>query len=142
MKVCKIAGDSEIGLLWKRSEFVIGTKPRLYMPNPETAIIGCQRRSHGGGRVSMDQYHIRLFLNKHRLKPQQDLTCHVKKILPRRHDVQVVIRMNPKKIQDLVQHMAVLSGNTDNALKNIGLFSKLFYDGSYFYRLRASAKNK
>ena len=111
------------------------------MPYPDPTVIGRQRGRHGGRSIPMHQHNIGLFLFKYRLKPLQNIAGNIKKILPRLHDIQVIVRPDFKEIQNLIQHLAMLSRHADNTFKPVRMLFKLLDNRSHLDRLGTCAED-
>jgi hypothetical protein len=67
-------------------------------------------------------------------------TRDVEQILPRPHDVQIVIGTDMEQVQHLVEHLAVLGGDADQALKPAGMSFQLLDDRRHLDRLGAGTE--
>ena len=65
----------------------------------------------------MDQHHVRLLLLKDPVQAQQYRRGLLRQRKPLLHDVQIHVRLNAEKLQDLVQELPVLRRNAHTAFK-------------------------
>lgn len=78
----------------------------------------------------MHQYHIRFVFCKDLLQALQDITGYVGNVLARLHDIQVVIRLDCKQFQYLIEHLPVLCGYTDAVVEQFWVFGESFTTGA------------
>ena len=88
----------------------------------------------------MHQHHIGLRLLEHIIQPMQAFLCNQCQRLPRLHDVKVIIRLDLKNIQHLIQHLAVLRGDADDRL-GMGILFQCMHQRRHFDRLRPRAEH-
>ncbi len=90
------------------------TQPRLDMIDRNAAVIGGKRASHGRGRVALHHDPRRLFAVHHLPQFGEQRRSQPVKALPRSHKVQIVVWHQPGKLQDLIQHFAVLTRSANH----------------------------
>jgi len=78
------------------------------------ASQGCYK---GRGGVAVDEYHVWLDLLEDRLNPIENIRRYIKQRLPILHDVEIVVRDNTKGTENLIQHLTVLGGYTDDDIQ-------------------------
>ncbi|MND78928.1 hypothetical protein D3C80_706490 [compost metagenome] len=93
---------------------IAGAQAGFNVTHRDAVIVGRQGRGKGGGGVTVYQNAIRLELGKHRFQPLQDGGGDIGQILSRLHDVEVIVRLDLEQIEHLVQHLSVLSCDTDS----------------------------
>ena len=79
----------------------------------------------------MDKNHIGLCLLQHIFNAQQNIGGNGGQGLAGTHDVQVVICGDAEDLSDLVQHLAVLTGETYDAL-DFRVLLQLLHQGAHF----------
>ena len=92
---------------------IAAAQPRLDMAHRNLAVIGCQRPAHRGRRVALHHHPVRPFFIHHPAKPGQQAGGQPVQRLVRLHDVEIMVRNDPRDVQHLVQHGAMLPRNTD-----------------------------
>ena len=89
----------------------------------------------------MYQYHVRLFFFQYFLDTIQDIGGHIEQRLLVFHDRQIIVRCNIKGFKNHIQHLAVLSGYTNNRLK-LFAFLQFLNKRAHFYCFRPGAENE
>ena len=89
----------------------------------------------------MNQDQIGPFLCQNRFQPLDDIAGDIKEILTRFHDVEVIIRLNLKKIEHLIEHLPMLRRHTDQILKLCWVIIQCTDDRRHFYGFRAGAED-
>ena len=121
--------------------FIARTQPCLHMSHRNLRIEGCQRPRKGSRSIAMHQNHIGLGFLHNRLQAHQRTGGNIVQRLAAGHNIQVVVRLNAEKLQHLVQHFAMLGGNSHNGLNIFGIFAHLQYQRTHFNRFRAGTEN-
>ena len=141
--ICRnTTSDLSVHLFRPRTVNIMSPQTRLDMTDGNLTVKGGKRRRSRGSGVAVDKNQIRLRFLQDSAHPKQDTARHVVKILPRLHDVQVIIRRNFKEMQHLIQHLPVLTGYAYNCLKCIWMFPEFFHQRRHLDRLRARAEHK
>ena len=134
--------DLPIHLLRPRAVDVVGPEPRLDMADRYLLVERSERRGGAGGRVPMDQNHIRLRLLQHIPHPGKHPGGNVVQILPLLHDVQVVIRFHFENPEHLVQHLSMLAGHAHYRFELPRMPLEFFHQGAHFDGFGAGAENE
>ena len=103
-------------------------------------VEGGQGAGEGGGGIAVDQNHVRLQCLDGLVHAGEALAGDGRQRLPRRHDIQVVIRLQVKDLQHAVQHLAVLGGDAAQAL-DLRPGGQLLHQRTHFDGFRPGAEN-
>ena len=104
---------------------VICAQTGLDMSNRDLQIEASQSCDKSSGGISMNKNHIRLDLFQNIFYSAKDIRCDIEQSLLVLHDGQIVIRNNMEGLEDLIQHLTVLTGYADNCFKIFLVFSSL-----------------
>ena len=141
MELRQVAHQGPVHLLGERGVFVPGPQARLHVAHRNFLIKGCQRPGKGGGRVPMDQNQVRLFPGKDLLHSQKALAGDGVQALASLHDIQIVVRLDGKQLEHVVQHLPVLGGDAADAL-NLSSALQFLYQRGHLHRLRAGPEDR
>lgn len=89
----------------------------------------------------MNQHHIRIYFFQYTFDAIQNIRCNIKQGLALFHNRKVIIRLDPEGIQHLIQHLTMLTGNTDNGF-NFGTIFQFIHQGAHFDRFRSCAEDQ
>lgn len=129
-----------VELLRVRGVDVIGSQPGLHMADRDLQVEAGQRGSEGGRRVAVNENNVGAFRLQNCPNAAQDILCNIKKVLSVLHDIQVIIRDDPKGVQHLIQHLPVLGGDTDLDAQT-GTLSQFQHERTHFNGLRSGAED-
>ena len=87
------------------------------MPYRYLLIKGRERRAKGGRRIAVNKYDIGPDLLEYIFYPGKHLYRHVRYRLPLRHYIEIIVRLYIEKVQNLIEHLAVLRGYAYDALQ-------------------------
>ena len=73
--------------------------------------------------------------------PGKHLYRHVRYRLPLRHYIEIIVRLYIEKVQNLIEHLAVLRGYAYDALQ-LTIMLYRFYERRHFYGLRPGSENR
>ena len=129
-----------VHLLREGGIFIIGTKSRLHMTHLHLVVEGGKGSGKGGGGIAVDQDHIGFEGVDGLIHTGDTLACNGGEGLAGRHDIQIPVRLDVKNLQDAVQHLTVLGGDTAKALDLLP-GGKLLHQGTHLDGLRPGAEN-
>ena len=84
----------------------------------------------------MDKHHIGFLLLQYRADPLKNVDRNVKQGLFFLHDGQIVLRCDMERVKNLIEHLTVLSGDTDDGLHS-GTFFQCIDKRTHFDRFRS-----
>lgn len=96
------AGDLPVHLLWPRAIDIVRPESGLDMAHRNLLVEGGKGGGGAGGRVAMNQNHIRLALFEHVAHAGKHASGDIVQVLPLLHDIQVIIRFHVEDAQHLV----------------------------------------
>ncbi len=140
MQVGDLGDQPAVHLLGEGGVLVPGPKPRLNVSDPDLAVVGGQRRGHGGGGVALHHHPVRTHLLQHRRKGLQGGRGQARQGLVRPHHVQVVVGADAEEAKHLVQDLPVLAGDADHRLQALGRLQRA-HDGRHLDRFRPGAEH-
>ncbi len=135
------AGDLAVHLLRPGAVDVMGAEAGLNVAYGNLLVEGSEGSGGGGGGIAVDQHDIRHAHLEHVAHARQHAGRDVVQVLPLLHDVEVEVRLHLEDPQHLVQHLAVLAGDTDYCLEIFWMFLKLLYQRAHLDGLRAGSKH-
>ena len=135
-----LAGQAAVHLLGPGAPAVEGAQAGLDVADGYARVEGGEGSGEGGGRVPVDEDEPGLFRLEHRAEALEHPGGDVCEALAALHDVEVVLRRDAELAQDAVQHLAVLGGYADHALK-LGPALKLQDEGGHFDGLGPRAED-
>lgn len=124
--------DLAVHFLGPGAEEVVGPEARLDVPYGNLLVECSHGRGHRRRGVPVDQHDVRAALFEDVTHAREDACCDVVQVLSLFHDVKVIVRGDVKDPEHLVQHLAVLSRDTDYGLEILGIFLALLYEGAHF----------
>ena len=136
------SGNLTIHLLRPRTVNVVGSESGFDMANGDLLIEGRERSSGAGSRVAMDKDHIGLNFFQHITHPRKHASSDVIEVLPLLHDIQVIVGLNLKYLEHLVQHLAVLTGHANYRFKLIRMLLELLHQGAHLDGLWTGSENE
>ena len=144
---CKMKGrdtarEPPIHLLGERRIDVMRTQSRLDMPDRNLMIVRSKRPRKGCRRITVDKHEIRAILLEYFVDAHHRSCRDVKEGLPRRHDIEVIIRHDVEKMQYLIQHLAMLRRDQRFRFDFVRMLHELHDDGRHLDRFGARAKNR
>ena len=111
------SGDQQaVHLLREGGVLIVCPQARLHMPHWNPVVKGGQRPRKGSGGIPVNQHHVRLQRLQRLIHTGEAFAGNRGQSLPGRHNIQVPIRPQIKDLQHGVQHLAVLGGDTAEAL--------------------------
>ena len=138
----QLPGDHAVELFRKRLGHVACAQAGFHVRHRNPAVKGSQRARHGGGGVALDDCQRRAHFGQQRIEGRQHPRRGLRQRLPRRHQVQIVIRPHAEALQHLVEHLAVLRGGTDQRRWTARRGRHLADYRTQLDRLRPRAKNE
>src|SRR5690606_26079827 len=91
---------------------VVRAQARFHMGNAGSGVKPCQRRSNRRGGITMNHDMCGPEIFQYRLQAGKDRSGKLIERLPLPQEVEVVMRAEVKEGKHLVQHLAVLCGDT------------------------------
>ena len=119
---------------------IVSAKARFHMSHRDLQIITGQRGGKGGRGIPVNQHHIRFFLLQNRPDPFQNQGSDIKECLALMHHLQIIVCFHLKNIQHLIQHLTMLSGDTNFGL-DVVMFLKFQHHRTHLDRLRPGTEN-
>ena len=135
-------GELAIHLLGPWAIDVVSAQPCLHMSHGYLLIEGGKGGGGGGGGVAMHEHHVGFRLAKHVAHTGEHTRRNVVEVLTLLHDVKVVVGGNVEDAQHLVEHLAMLPGDTHYSDKLVGTALKLLHQRSHLDGFRAGAEHK
>ena len=120
----------------------MGAEPCLYVTYRNLCIECCKGSCRRSGGVTMNKYYIRSALFEHITQTDKDTCGYVGEVLTLLHDIEVVIRFHIEDLEYLIEHFAMLSGNTYYCLKILCMLLEFFYKRTHFNSFGTSTKDK
>ncbi len=142
VEISDATGQLAVHLLRERRIFVIRAQSGLDMANSRLMIVGSQRTGKRRRRIAMDEHDIRLSLGQDLVQALHRPRRDVEQRLPLRHDIEIIVRMDVEKRQNLVQHFAVLGRHRHDGLYLVGMLRELQHDRSHLDRLRTRPEDR
>ena len=136
----KMVGQHAVQLFRERIGAVVRAQPGFHMPNGNAGVSSCQTRPQHRGCVALHQHPIGLKVPQWLLHIYQHLRQHIAWRLVGLHKVQVIVRLNAKKLQHLVKQLAVLGSNQHTRLHARRALQRRHHR-RHLYRLRARANH-
>ena len=81
------------------------------MTDGNLAVIGCQARGEGRGRVAVDEDQVRGSLGENLVQTLDQPRCEPCQILSRPHDIEIDVGLDLEEGEHLVEHLAMLRGD-------------------------------
>ena len=141
VQVTQTAGQAAVHLLRERTIAVVRPQPCLHVSNWNFLVEGGQSRGKRCGRVALHHNDVRLHFRQNPAHRRQDARCDLVETLPGPHQVQVMIGFDLERPQHLVEHRAVLGGDTGAHLEAIGQASKMPDQNTKLDRFRAGTED-
>ncbi len=89
-------------------------------------VIKCgQRADKGGGRIALHEHHRRLMSFQQRVESAERPRGNIRQRLVRLDDVEIMIRLDRKQHQHIIDHLTMLRSGHHHALKCWILFEQL-----------------
>lgn len=133
-----LADETPVGLLGEGRGDVAGAQAGLNVKNRDLVVEGGERRGEGGGGISLDHDGIGPVGLDRPPHPLQGAVGDLGEGLSRRVDVEVVVGHDAEEVVDLVEHLAVLSGDDHDRVEAL-VVAHGGHQGSKLDRLRAGA---
>jgi hypothetical protein len=140
VKICNTTGKAAVDLFRKWICFILRTKACLNVPYRDTAVE-CSKASYEGCcRVALNEDQIRARVQQDTIQSTDRVSRKKSQRLSRPHDVEVVVWVDPKNIEDLIKHVAML-GRRDRDDSEVSPFLELEDDRRELDRVRTRAEN-
>ena len=117
----ELAHQYPIHLLGKRLGHIPGPEPRFDMPNRNSGIECRQSAAKCCRCVALDQDNVGFFSSEHRLERGENPGGHLRERLTGLHHRQIVIWLYIKDLQNLVEHLAMLTSDADANVERAAL---------------------
>ena len=104
-------------------------------------VKGGQGAGKGGRGISVDKDHIRLQAVNGLVHTGEALAGDGVQALASLHDIQIVVRLDGKQLEHVVQHLPVLGGDAADAL-NLSSALQFLYQRGHLHRLRAGPEDR
>src|SRR3954447_22557398 len=131
-----------IHLFRKRLAHVTGPQSCLDVADRNICVKACERSTERSGCVTLHEDNVGGSILDYRLKLGQNTAGRLHQSLPRRHHVQVIIRLDLKNVKDLIEHLSVLCSDTHLNLQLFGSLTEVVDNWTQLDRFRPGAKNK
>ena len=112
MKIGDLADHPAVDLFGKWGVFVLGAQPGLDVANLYMLVISGQRPAQRRGGIALHQHHGGLFLGDYAVQALDGAGSHLGQALPGLHDIQVDVGLDAEHAHRLIEHLAVLAGET------------------------------
>ena len=119
----------------------MGAEPCLHMAYGNLMVVGCQRTGKGSGSITMHQHDIRLLLLQYLVQPHHGPGGNIKQGLPGCHNIQIMVRLNLKQIQNLVQHIPMLGSNSYHRHNLVRMLRQLQHNRCHLDCFRTGAEH-
>ena len=141
----KYVGDnvsnSPVHLLWKWPPLVARSKAGFDVPERAPVIERLHRRHEHRGGVPLREHPVRLHYAEDVVKATEQVGGQLRQALIRLHQVQLVMRLNSKQLQHLIEHLSMLSHRTDHRPNVFGVTFELLDDRRHLDSLRPGAEH-
>ena len=117
------AGQLSISFLRIRRIQIARTQACLHVSDGNLLIKCRQSCSKCCCRIAMHQHQVRLFLLQNLLQPVQYTSSNICQSLIFFHQIQIIVRRNPKQLQHLIQHLSMLCCHRHDTLQMLILFN-------------------
>ncbi len=111
------ADDLAVDLFGPRMVDVAAPQPRLDMADRDLAVVGGDRPGHRGGGIALHNDPVGPLLIHHPAKAGEQRRGEPVEGLVGLHQVEVMIGRDPRDLQHLVEHSAVLRADADAAVE-------------------------
>ena len=136
------AREAAVHLLGERRVDVVRTKPRLNVSDGDLMVVCGECAGKGGGRVAVDEDEVGTLLLEHLVDAEHGTRCDVEKGLPRRHDIEVIVRRDVEEVQHLIEHFAMLCRDERPRFDRVRVTHELPDNGGHFDCLGTCAKDR
>src|SRR6185369_9493565 len=140
VKVSHAAGHPAVNLFGEGGVLVAGTQTGFYVSCRDSCIEGGERGRHGGGSVTVNKHQVGPGLGQDTPETDEDTGGHVGQVLPRPHDVQVVVWTDVEDVQHLIEHLTMLGSDTNLDFEPVRVFLQLPDQRRHFYGLGSGAE--
>ena len=119
MQAGHLTDEAPVGLLGEGRGDVAGAQAGLDVEDRDLVVEGRERCGEGGGGVALDHDGVGAVGLDGPPHSLQGAVGDLGEGLPRRVDVEVVIGHDAEELVDLVEHLAVLSGDDDDRVETL-----------------------
>ncbi len=116
----ELGGQPPVHLLGEGVVAVVGAQARLEVDHRHLLVERRQRRDHRGRGVALDHHGVGPVLAQDLRDPLQHALGDLVELLARLDHVEVVRRLDAEEGVDLVEHLAVLTGDGHDGLEVVG----------------------
>ena len=138
MQCGHLADEPPVGLLREGRGDITGAQAGLDVEDGDLVVEGCERGGEGRGGVALDHDGVGAMCLDRPTHSLQGTVGDLGEGLSRGVDVEVVVGDDPEELVDLVEHLAVLSGDDDDGVEAL-VVAHGRYQGGELDRLRAGA---
>lgn len=136
------ARDLAVHLLRPRAVDIVGAQAGLHMPYGDLAVESSQGRGGACCGVAVYKHNVGLRTVEHVAHAEEHTRGNVIEVLPRHHDVEVIVGGDVEKAEHLVEHLAVLSGDAHLSDELIRAAFELIDKRRHLDGLRPRTENK
>jgi hypothetical protein len=130
-----------VGFLGIGMAAIEAAQPRLDVRDGDAPVKSGEGGAKGARRVSLHDDPVGLLALEQRVEPGHRAAHDVVERLAGQHDVEIDVRHDSERIQDLVQHLAVLPGHDDAQFEAI-VFADPPDDRQEFHGFRPRTENR
>ena len=118
---------------------IVGAQPRLHMPHGNLQVEARERRDERGGCVAVHEHDVGAHLFQYGFNAVQDIRGDVEQRLLVLHDGKIIVRLNVKRREHLIEHLPVLPRDADDGPQTLARL-ELVHQRAHFDRLGARAE--
>ena len=112
MKRGQFSGKDPVHLFRKGLGEIAGPESGLNVANRNLVVEGCEGAAERGSGIALHNYKLRFLCCEDRFKSRHDPGGRMAERLALSHDVEVVLGLNAKDGENLIEHRPVLRGHT------------------------------
>ncbi len=141
MKGGEAAGENAVHLLGEGLEHVVGAEAGFHMGDGDVMVKGGEGAAERAGGVALDDDQIGLLGRQDGFEAGEDARGGLGQRLAGAHEIEVMIRVDLKGGQDLIEHLPVLRGDADTGL-DLRRGGEAMNERAKLDRLRAGAEDE
>jgi hypothetical protein len=142
MQIADRVGDLAVDLFGEGVAPVPGPQPGFDVADADAAIEGGERRGHGRRRVALSEDPVGSLAHEDIIEAGQDSGGRRGQRLVGAHEVEIIIGSQIEEREHLIEHLAVLRRDTDDAARPPRMPPQLGDDRGHFDRFGAGAENR
>ena len=142
VEVGDAARQAAVHLLRERRVLVVRTQAGLDVSDGRLVVVGSQCAGKRRRRVAVDEHDVRLLLRQDLVESHHGSRRDVEERLAGGHDVEIMIRLDMKEIEYLIEHLAMLCRDGHDRHDRIRMLLELEHDWCHLDCLRTRAEDR